>query len=124
MAKAGIPGIKFFSGNTRNTAGGKLIDVAETTDGFRAKVAVDNRAGGLGGSGRVVTTSQPYKTKQQALDWADEAIKNKESNYVIFDDKAVKILEKYGIVGPVAVTAAGVKSAQDDDDKVANVSEM
>jgi hypothetical protein len=44
---------------------------------------------------------------------ADEAA---ERNYVIFDDKAVKILEKYGIVGPVAVTAAGVKSAQDDDD--------
>ncbi len=124
LAKAGIPGIKFFSGNTRNTAGGKLIDVAETTEGFRAKVAVDNRAGGLGGSGRVVTTSQPYKTKQQALDWADEAIKNKENNYVIFDDKAVNIMEKYGIVGPVAVTAAGVKSAQDDDDKVANASEM
>ena len=124
LAKAGIPGIKFFSGNTRNTAGGKLIDVAETTDGFRAKVAVDNRAGGLGGSGRVVTTSQPYKTKQQALDWADEDIKNKENNDVIFDDKAVNIMEKYGIVGPVAVTAAGVKSAQDDDDKVANASEM
>jgi hypothetical protein len=119
LAKAGIPGIKFFSGNTRNTAGGKLIDVAETTDGFRAKVAVDNRAGGLGGSGRVVTTSQPYKTKQQALDWADEAIKNKESNYVIFDDKAVKILEKYGIVGPVAVTAAGaaaVNRGRNDND--------
>jgi len=119
LAKAGIPGIKFFSGNTRNTAGGKLIDVAETTDGFRAKVAVDNRAGGLGGSGRVVTTSQPYETKQQALDWADEAIKNKESNYVIFDDKAVKILEKYGIVGPVAVTAAGaaaVNRGRNDND--------
>ena len=25
----------------------------------------------------------------------------RKSNYVIFDDKAVKILEKYGIVGPV-----------------------
>jgi len=47
-----------------------------------------------------------------------------EMNYVIFDDKMIKILEKYGIVGPVAVTAAGVKSAQDDDDKVANASEM
>jgi len=119
LASFGIPGIKFFSGNTRNTAGGKLIDVAETTEGFRAKVAVDNRAGGLGGSGRVVTTSQPYKTKQQALDWADEAIKNKESNYVIFDDKAVKILEKYGIVGPVAVTAAGaaaVNRGRNDND--------
>lgn len=28
-------------------------------------------------------------------------------NYVIFDDKAIKILEKYGIVGPVAITALG-----------------
>lgn len=37
-----------------------------------------------------------------------------ERNYVIFDDKAVKILEKYGIVGPVAVTAAGVKSSEDE----------
>jgi len=57
----------------------------------------------------------------RATTTADEAA---ERNYVIFDDKAVKILEKYGIVGPVAVTAAGVKSAQDDDDKVANASEM
>ena len=29
-----------------------------------------------------------------------------ENNYVIFDDKLVKILEKYGILGPVAVGAA------------------
>jgi nucleotide-binding universal stress UspA family protein len=36
---------------------------------------------------------------------ADEAAKR---NYVIFDDKAVKILEKYGIVGPVLVTGAGM----------------
>ena len=38
----------------------------------------------------------------RATTTADEAA---ERNYVIFDDKAVKILEKYGIVGPVAVTA-------------------
>ena len=36
---------------------------------------------------------------------ADEAA---ERNYVIFDDKAIKILEKYGIVGPVLVTGAGM----------------
>jgi hypothetical protein len=42
-----------------------------------------------------------------------------EMNYVIFDDKAVKILEKYGIVGPVAVTAAGaaaVNRGRNDND--------
>ena len=124
LAKYGIPGIKYFDNTSRNTAGGKLIDVTEAEDGFRAKVAVENRTGGLGGSGRIVTTSSPYKTKQEALDWADEATKKSGRNYVIFDDKAIRILEKYGIVGPVVVTAAGVKSAQDDDDKVANASEM
>jgi len=39
-------------------------------------------------------------------------------NYVIFDDKAIKILEKYGIVGPVAVTALGAtkqESAENGD---------
>jgi hypothetical protein len=36
---------------------------------------------------------------------ADEAA---ERNYVIFDDKAVNILEKYGIAGPVLVTGAGM----------------
>jgi hypothetical protein len=38
-----------------------------------------------------------------------------EMNYVIFDDKAVKILEKYGIVGPVAVSALAAKSSNDDN---------
>ena len=37
-----------------------------------------------------------------------------EMNYVIFDDKAVKILEKYGIVGPVAITA-GAASQTDTE---------
>jgi len=47
---------------------------------------------------------------------ADEAA---ERNYVIFDDKAVNIMEKYGIVGPVAVTAAGtaaVNRGRNDND--------
>ena len=83
-------------------------------------MAVDNRPGGLGGSGRIVTTSQPYKTRQEALDWADEETKKSGRNYVIFDDKAVKILEKYGIVGPVAVSALASQRSQDDDAGVAN----
>jgi len=33
-----------------------------------------------------------------------------ERNYVIFDDKMIKVLEKYGIVGPVAIT--GVAASQ------------
>ena len=37
-----------------------------------------------------------------------------EMNYVIFDDRAIKILEKYGIVGPVAVTATAVGMKQEE----------
>ena len=39
-----------------------------------------------------------------------------EMNYVIFDDKAVKILEKYGIVGPVAVTAGATSQTDTEAD--------
>ena len=116
LAKAGVSGIKFFSSNSRNTAGGELIDVVKGDDGFRAKVAVDNRAGGLGGSGRVVTTSQPYKTEQEARDWAEQATKNQERNYVVFDDSMIDILRKYGLLAPLvgagAVTATGGRSDQ------------
>ena len=45
---------------------------------------------------------------------ADEAA---ERNYVIFDDKAVKILEKYGIVGPVAVAAVAGTQRGDNDNQ-------
>ena len=38
------------------------------------------------------------------------------TNYVIFDDKAIKILEKYGIVGPVAITALGAAKQEGDED--------
>ena len=42
-------------------------------------------------------------------------IKDSEAtNFVIFDDKIIKILEKYGIVGPVAVSATAA-SLRDDD---------
>jgi hypothetical protein len=81
-------------------------------------VAVENRS--VGGKGRVITTSPPYKTEQEALDWAEEATKRAERNYVIFDDKAVKILEKYGIAGPVSVSAVAASQNQDDDTAVAN----
>ena len=52
----------------------------------------------------------------RATTTVDEAA---ERNYVIFDDKAVNIMEKYGIVGPVAVTAAGaaaVNRGRNDND--------
>ena len=36
------------------------------------------------------------------------------NNYVIFDDKLIKVLEKYGIVGPVALTAVASQQGETD----------
>jgi hypothetical protein len=49
---------------------------------------------------------------------SDEAA---ERNYVIFDDKAVKILEKYGIVGPVLVTGGAVAATQRGGDEEGSI---
>ena len=74
---------------------------------FQARIVLDdpNRQTGLGGSGRVITTSKPYKTKKEAEDWANKQMVNKTSNYVIFDENLINILAKYGIVGGVGITA-------------------
>jgi len=49
---------------------------------------------------------------------SDEAA---ERNYVIFDDRAVKILEKYGIVGPVLVTGGAVAATQRGGDEEGSI---
>lgn len=49
-----------------------------------------------------------------------KTLKDATFNYVVFDDKAIKILEKYGVAGPVAVTALASQQTQDDDARVAN----
>ena len=41
-------------------------------------------------------------------------IDSKNTNFVIFDDKLIKIMEKYGIVGPVAVSATAAALREDD----------
>lgn len=117
LAKAGVKGIKFYSSNSRNVAGGELIDVIKDADGFRAKVAVDNRAGGLGGSGRVVTTSAPYKTEKEAREWAEQSTKNQERNFVVFDDATIEIMRKYGLLAPLvgAGTVAAVSDMGEDN---------
>ena len=37
------------------------------------------------------------------------------NNYVIFDDKLISIMKKYGIVGPVAVTAQTLSKSNNDE---------
>ena len=53
-----------------------------------------------------------YKANQGA--GARNVPETGKDNYVIFDDKLIKILEKYGIVGPVAVSATAAALRDDD----------
>jgi hypothetical protein len=47
---------------------------------------------------------------------ADIDASKAEMNYVIFDDKMIKILEKYGIAGPVAISAVGAATQEGETD--------
>ena len=53
-----------------------------------------------------------YKANQGA--GARNVPETGKDNYVIFDDKLINILEKYGIVGPVAVSATAAALRDDD----------
>jgi len=106
----GVKGIKYLDNASRNTSGGKLLDINKLDDGkFQARIVLDSstRQTGLGGTGRVITKKDNFKTKEEAKNWVDSKIGKKDNNYVIFDDKLINILAKYGIVGPVAITTLG-----------------
>ena len=102
----GIPGLKYFDNASRNTADGTSLGVVETEKGFvgRVESTVPSMFGPTDPQ-RVLTRSAPYKTKEEAEGWIEEAIGRNTRNYVIFDDKLINIMKKYGIVGPVAVSA-------------------
>ena len=109
LAKYGIPGIKYATNDTRSKqfilkldVRGKPYDIG--TEPIYARNLDDAKRIEAG-----------YKEKGFGVQIEDI----RKSNYVIFDDKAVKILEKYGIVGPVAITAGvagAARSGNDNDD--------
>lgn len=86
LRAAGIPGLKYFDQGSRVTARGKIVDISETADGWRAKVRVDNR-GGLGFTAPTdaITTSKPYATKAEAEKWANDSIGGGTRNLVTWD---------------------------------------
>lgn len=110
----GIPGLKYFDNASRNTADGTSLGVTETEQGFvgRVESTVPSMFGPTDPQ-RVLTRSKPYKTQEEAEGWIEEAIGRNTRNYVVFDDKLVNIMKKYGIVGPVAVTA--MKSEEQEE---------
>jgi hypothetical protein len=109
MAEAGIPGIRYATNDTRSKQFNLKLDVrGKPYDIGTEPIYARN----LDDAKRI---EAEYKEKGFGVQIEDI----RKSNYVIFDDKAVKILEKYGIVGPVAVTAAGaaaVNRGRNDND--------
>lgn len=81
LNEMGIKGIKYFDGNSRNSANGYINNVYQDADGWRSKIVVNN--------GAAATISMPFKTKEKAIDWAENKISKGTSNYVIFDDSLV-----------------------------------
>lgn len=81
----GIPGIRYLDQGSRPTSGGQLLDVFETPNGWKSKVKVTNRGGTQFQSpSDIITTSMPFKTKEEATNWANEKIGSGTSNFVVF----------------------------------------
>jgi hypothetical protein len=104
--EAGIPGIKYLDQGSRATSGGELIDVFKGPDGWQSKIRVDNRTGiDFQSPAQMFTTSKPYASRAEAEAWAKEKIGGGTNNYVVFDDKIIEILRKYGLAGLAAMPA-------------------
>ena len=115
LKAADVQGVKYFDQGSRNTASGKSLGVMETADGFVGRVEGSvPSVFGPNSPQRVLTRSKPYKTKEEAEKWINEVINRQTRNYVVFDDRLIEIVRKYGIAGAAAflgVSAADVEGA-------------
>lgn len=95
LAKLDIPGIRYLDQGSRPVAGGEIIDVFKTPEGWKSKIKVTNRNGiAFQVPSDMFTTSMLFKTEAEAKKWAEEKIGGGTSNFVVFDPSEVKILEK------------------------------
>ena len=113
LREEGIPGIRYATNDTR----GKQFQIFLDVRGKHYRETEPIFARNLDEAKQI---EAEYKEKGFGVEIKDA----RKNNYVIFDDKAIKILEKYGVAGPVAVTALASQQTQDDDARVANASEM
>jgi hypothetical protein len=110
LRQAGIPGIKYLDEGSRNIQPNARIATADEVEKLRRDMPrqhlnfpyyVVDDANGLAG----------YGTKSQAEDALSKAVTKATSNYVVFDDKMVDIIKKYGWAG-LGLPAIG--AARDD----------
>tara|TARA_Y100000310_G_C20704273_1_gene833444 strand:- start:12778 stop:16038 length:3261 start_codon:yes stop_codon:yes gene_type:complete len=100
LAKAGIPGLKYYDGMSRGTSGGEIIDVFKEGGKWRSKIKVSNRGGTqFADPTDTFTTSMPFETKEAAEAWARSKIDTGTRNYVTWDQDVLnrmKLLERNG----------------------------
>ncbi len=107
LRQAGIPGVKYLDQGSRGKTGGQLIDTFEQGGKWFAKIRKPSVSQGIGNApADMFTTSMPFPSKDAATAWANDQINSGTHNYVVFDDKLVDILKKYGIVLPAAGAAS------------------
>ena len=90
LGEAGIPGIKYLDGNSRPNQ-------ATANDVYQSMGKWHIRNG----------PSQSFNTENDALVAADALMTqpNPTRNYVVFDDKLISIVKKYGIAGALSAGA-------------------
>jgi hypothetical protein len=112
LKQAGIPGIRYLDQGSRNV-GGKSLGVQEMPGGFVGRFLPSGQTSGA------AVSSPGFKTQGEAQSWIDQHITGDQThNYVVFDDKTIDILRKYGIAGlmggagAAAATAGGTNKAE------------
>jgi hypothetical protein len=85
LAEHGVTGVRYLDQGSRTVSGGELLDVFETPSGWKSKIKVTNRAGaGFSAPTDTFTTSMPFKTEDEARQWALGKIDSGTSNFVVF----------------------------------------
>jgi hypothetical protein len=112
--EAGIPGIQYLDAGSRATSGGELLGVTQGPKGWQAKIRIKNRGGtAFADPTQQITTSRPFQTQADAQAWADSQINAGTRNYVMFDDKLIDILRRYGVAGTLGGGAAATSGTSE-----------
>lgn len=100
LREAGIDGIQYLDAGSRAVAGGEILGATQGPRGWQAKVRTDGRGGaGFSAPAQQITTSRPFATEAEALAWAQEQVGAGSRNLVMFDDRLIEIMRRYGIGG-------------------------
>jgi hypothetical protein len=97
LRERGIPGIKYLDQGSRNAGGWHITPSNQTTSGKWMVKSSDYNSKGM-----------HFDTEAAAQAALAEKVSGQTSNYVVFDDKLIDILRKYGIAGagPLAALMA------------------